>query len=256
MKIRKDRRRGAYTYCALICSDPSIQPFLPHFLISSQTRLPSSLLRAYNALPRTQLQIIRGKSSWVTADCMLVILQAVKKALMPFLAGISAFSRRHLTSHNVGLRVPTPAENYFSSGKATWISITIYTSIYNKFTPAFGRLRLLALQVVLASEVPRTEADSCRGAARTIGLALANFASTQRVLCMPQLVGGLQVCRDLPGCFTFTLSPGFFYGTPCFFSCGGETDQGGSANDLAEAAKDGLRLCEPALKSCCSADCT
>lgn len=73
---------------------------------------------------------------------------------------------------------------------------------------------------------------------------------------MPQLVGGLQVCRDLPGCFTFTLSPGFFYGTPCFFSCGGETDQGGSANDLAEAAKDGLRLCEPALKSCCSADCT
>lgn len=89
MKIRKDRRRGAYTYCALICSDPSIQPFLPHFLISSQTWLPSSLLRAYNALPRTQLQIIRGKSSWVTADCMLVILQAVKKALMPFLAGIS-----------------------------------------------------------------------------------------------------------------------------------------------------------------------
>ena len=86
MKLQKSRRRGAYTYVALICDNPAVQPLLPHFLISTKTRLPQKMCRAYHALPPTKLQLLRGESSWVTASCMVTMLKELKKALEPVVA--------------------------------------------------------------------------------------------------------------------------------------------------------------------------
>ena len=86
MRLQKSRRRGAYTYVALICDNPAVQPLLPHFLISTRTMLPQKMCRAYHALPPTKLQLLRGESSWATASCMVTMLKELKKALGPVLA--------------------------------------------------------------------------------------------------------------------------------------------------------------------------
>ncbi|CAJ1383957.1 unnamed protein product [Effrenium voratum] len=74
MKVRKERRRVACTYCAVICSHPEIQ-----------AALPTSVARGYQALPPTRLRLLRGKSSWVTSNTMITILAAVREALQPWL---------------------------------------------------------------------------------------------------------------------------------------------------------------------------
>lgn len=83
MKVQKARRRGAYTYCAVICNNPEVQALLPHFLVTAETRLPKKLHRAFKALPPTKLQLLRQKSSWVTAGSMVAIMTALKTALQP-----------------------------------------------------------------------------------------------------------------------------------------------------------------------------
>ena len=62
-----------------------IQPAVPHFLVSNGTRLSSKVVKAFKCLPKTQLQVLRRKSAWVTSDLMIAILQEVAKALEPFL---------------------------------------------------------------------------------------------------------------------------------------------------------------------------
>ena len=36
-KVRKDRQRGKYTYCATICDNSAVQAVLPQFLIGKST---------------------------------------------------------------------------------------------------------------------------------------------------------------------------------------------------------------------------
>ncbi|RMX51872.1 hypothetical protein pdam_00025406 [Pocillopora damicornis] len=84
-KIQPAGRRGTFTYCAVIASNTGIQPALPHFLVSNGTRLSSKVVKAFKCLPKTQLQVLRRKSAWVTSDLMIAILQEVAKALEPFL---------------------------------------------------------------------------------------------------------------------------------------------------------------------------
>ena len=85
MPLPKSRRRIAYTYGALLCSHPGIQAMLPHFLVCSEKRLPKLVARGFAALPQTKLRLLRAKSSWVTTDCMIKILAAVREALQPWL---------------------------------------------------------------------------------------------------------------------------------------------------------------------------
>ena len=61
-KVRKDRQRGKYTYCATICDNSAVQAVLPQFLIGKSTHLPKKLVKAFHALPSTQLQLLREKS--------------------------------------------------------------------------------------------------------------------------------------------------------------------------------------------------
>ena len=84
-KVRKDRQRGKYTYCATICDNSAVQAVLPQFLIGKSTHLPKKLVKAFHALPSTQLQLLREKSSWVTSETMLQMLKELKQALLPFL---------------------------------------------------------------------------------------------------------------------------------------------------------------------------
>ena len=84
MRVPKRRRRMAYTHGALICSHPGIQAVLPHYLVCSDKRLPKRVARGFAALPQTQLRLLRGTSSWVTADSMIRILADVRKAIEPW----------------------------------------------------------------------------------------------------------------------------------------------------------------------------
>ena len=83
-RVRPDRRRGAFTYVALIASNPAVQAVLPHFLISSSARMPKKLFKAYHALPKTRLQLLRAKSSWATSETMILIFKALKEAVAPW----------------------------------------------------------------------------------------------------------------------------------------------------------------------------
>lgn len=87
MQVRKDRQRGAWTYLAVICDNPTIQAVLPHFLIASKATMPKYVLKGFGALPKTNLRILRLKSSWTTSSSMKLVLGALKAALDPFLAG-------------------------------------------------------------------------------------------------------------------------------------------------------------------------
>lgn len=85
MTVRKDWRKISWTYCAVICNNPAIQAVLPHFLLCGEKRLPQRTVKAFQALPVTRLQLLRAKSSWVTAETMIIIVTALKEALKPWI---------------------------------------------------------------------------------------------------------------------------------------------------------------------------
>lgn len=85
-KIKKERRRGAYTYCATICSNTTVQAALPHFLLARKAGMSNKLFRGFHALPRTRLQLLRQSTAWATSQTMITIFKELKKALVPFLA--------------------------------------------------------------------------------------------------------------------------------------------------------------------------
>ncbi|CAK9101473.1 unnamed protein product, partial [Durusdinium trenchii] len=60
-------------------------PAVPHAKIQPAGRLSSKVVKAFKCLPKTQLQVLRRKSAWVTSDLMIAILQEVAKELEPFL---------------------------------------------------------------------------------------------------------------------------------------------------------------------------
>ena len=72
----------------MIASRPCIQAALPHFLVCSESRMPKLVARAFKALPPSRLQLLRGKSSWVTAETFVTILTELQKALQPWLPAV------------------------------------------------------------------------------------------------------------------------------------------------------------------------
>ncbi|CAL1163990.1 unnamed protein product [Cladocopium goreaui] len=88
MRVKKDTSRKTFTYVAMIASRPCIQAALPHFLVCSESRMPKLVARAFKALPPSRLQLLRGKSSWVTAETFVTILTELQKALQPWLPAV------------------------------------------------------------------------------------------------------------------------------------------------------------------------
>ena len=82
-KVRPAARRGCFTYCAVVCSNTAVQPHLPHFLVGTEATISKKLLKAYNALPKTKLQVLRRKTAWVTSAEMVLILRELARALKP-----------------------------------------------------------------------------------------------------------------------------------------------------------------------------
>eukprot|EP00435_Cladocopium_sp_Y103_P030515 s2861_g7.t1 len=85
VKVQQRTRRIAFTYCGIICSESEIQPHLPHFLLVTKKAISAKIQKAYEALPATQLKVLRRDSAWMTADCLETILRALQAALEPFL---------------------------------------------------------------------------------------------------------------------------------------------------------------------------
>ena len=79
-KVRAAARRGCFTYCAIVCSDASVQPCLPHFLVGTETTITKKLVKAYQALPASKLQILRRKTAWVTSADIVLILRQLASA--------------------------------------------------------------------------------------------------------------------------------------------------------------------------------
>ena len=88
MRVKKDTSRKTFTYVAMIASRPCIQAALPHFLVCSESRMPKLVARAFKALPPSRLQLLRGKSSWLTAETFVTILTELQKALQPWLPAV------------------------------------------------------------------------------------------------------------------------------------------------------------------------
>ena len=72
----------------MIASRPCIQAALPHFLVCSESQMPKLVARAFKALPPSRLQLLCGKSSWVTAETFVTILTELQKALQPWLPAV------------------------------------------------------------------------------------------------------------------------------------------------------------------------
>ena len=85
-RVQPDKRRATFTYCAIIADQPAVQATLPHFLLSSAARMPRQCFWAYMALPKTKLQLLRGKSSWVTSDDLVSMLKSLRTCLAPWMA--------------------------------------------------------------------------------------------------------------------------------------------------------------------------
>ena len=83
-RVQPKKRRATFTYVAIIADLPAVQVTLPHFLLSSAARMPQQCYRAHHALPKTQLQLLRKKSSWMTAEDLALILHSVGKAVTPW----------------------------------------------------------------------------------------------------------------------------------------------------------------------------
>ena len=82
--VRKEVQRAAYSYCATICNSTEVQAKLPHFLIANGSRMRQSVFRAFHALPATKLHVMRRKTAWVTAESLVFMVKALRKAVQPY----------------------------------------------------------------------------------------------------------------------------------------------------------------------------
>ena len=76
-------RRGMVTFCGLICSQSTLQPCMPQFLICNRRLVGAAMARAVSADAPANMTFLRLNSSWNTTSVMCQILQAIKSALTP-----------------------------------------------------------------------------------------------------------------------------------------------------------------------------
>ena len=86
-RVSKGAQRGAVSFVAFVCDDPTVQPLLPQFVVGNRHLLPAP---GPNAGVRSWrvgcLQVLREDSAWLTAPLLVRILGQVGRALQPVAA--------------------------------------------------------------------------------------------------------------------------------------------------------------------------
>ena len=78
---KKSKKRGSLTHVAMVCDDTAVQPLLPQFIIGNESVLRVTDLSALETCLPKNVIVIRAKSSWVTVELFIVILEMLRKIL-------------------------------------------------------------------------------------------------------------------------------------------------------------------------------
>ena len=78
---KKSRKRGSLTHVVLMCDDSAIQPILPQVVIGNSNILRVSDLKEIEDKLPNNVTVMRGKTSWVTVEVFIAILEMLRRAL-------------------------------------------------------------------------------------------------------------------------------------------------------------------------------
>ena len=78
---KKSKKRGSLTHAALVCDDTSLQPLLPQLIIGNDNVLRVSDLTALESVLPKNVMVVRAKSSWITIELMIVLLEMLRNIL-------------------------------------------------------------------------------------------------------------------------------------------------------------------------------
>ena len=78
---KKSKKRGSLTHVVLICDDSTIQVILPQVIIGNANILRVSDLNEVAGKLPANVTVLRGKTSWVTVEVFIAILEMLRKAL-------------------------------------------------------------------------------------------------------------------------------------------------------------------------------
>ena len=78
-------RRTYMSFVAFICDDPSVQPFLPQFVIANKHTLTEDELAAVQASCPRNVFVLRMKTAWVTNAVCEMMMRRLRVALAPFM---------------------------------------------------------------------------------------------------------------------------------------------------------------------------
>ena len=78
---KKSKKRGSLTHVALVCDDNTVQPLLPQFIIGNEHVLRVTDLTEIESSLAHNIIVIRAKSSWVTVELFIVLLEMLRKVL-------------------------------------------------------------------------------------------------------------------------------------------------------------------------------
>ena len=78
---KKSKKRGSLTHVAMVCDDTAVQPLLPQFIIGNESVLRVTDLSALETCLPKNVIVIRAKSSWVTVELFIVMLEMLRKIL-------------------------------------------------------------------------------------------------------------------------------------------------------------------------------
>lgn len=74
--------RGAFTYAALICDDPVVQPHMPQIIFLKDTHISKHDFDVASTEMPPNIILHRVKNNWTTTDKMKLIFKAVVDAVM------------------------------------------------------------------------------------------------------------------------------------------------------------------------------
>ena len=74
-QVTRKQKRGAMSFLALLCDDPSIQPLLPQIIIGNEHILPESVRRALESPSplMKNVAVVRRKSAWVNDEVLSLV---------------------------------------------------------------------------------------------------------------------------------------------------------------------------------------
>ena len=137
----RNQLRMGLTHVGLICDEPLVQPLLPQVLIASDSVLTMIVWRAILPLLPNWMYVIRMPSKWITADCLVWIINLIGWSLraVAHLYDI-VLSMDVLGLHYVAKVIAAARANrirlHFIPGKLTWLLQPLDThgfSLYKRY---------------------------------------------------------------------------------------------------------------------------